>query len=118
MLEVGRLNPNEVDGIEVGLALSPSGDVDEAAGLKFFDEGVDAADAHPESLGQCVLPWEAKVVVPGVAEKERVGRLGTDRDVGVAKNEIRELGEAVQRNRISAVDVDVLLDCLEVCADV
>ena len=92
-------------------------DVDQTAGLKFLDECIDATDAHPESLGQRILPWKAEIVVPSVTEEERVGRLGADRYGGVAENEIRQLREAMQRNWISTVDLYVLLGHLKVVFD-
>ena len=98
--------------------MTSSGDLDEAAPFEFFDEGVDAADAHAQRFGQSVLSWKAHRVVPGVAQEQRVGCLRADRDVWVAQDEIRQLGKPVQRNRIGAVDFDVLFDLGEVGPDV
>ena len=55
------------------------------------------------------LPREAEVVVPGAAEKQRIGGLRTDRDARVSQDEIGELGEAVQSDGIGTVDPDVLI---------
>ena len=50
--------------------------------------------------------------MPSVAEEERVGRFSADGNGGVAENEIRQLREAMQRNWIGTVDLDILLDRL------
>src|SRR5262245_50134107 len=95
---------NEVNGVEVGLALASARDLDEAAGLQLLDEAVDAADAHADRLRERVLAGEAEVVVPGVAQEQSVGGLGLDRDVRVLEDEIRDLSEAVQGNGIRTVE--------------
>ena len=44
--------------------------------------------------------------------------LGADRDLRIAQDEVGKLGEAVQSNRIGAVDLDVLFDGGQLFADV
>ena len=107
---------HEIDRVEVRLPLSPSRDLDEAAALELLDESVDARDAHSDILREPILSGEAKVVVPRVAEQQRVDRLCADRDVGVAQDEIRDLGKSMQGHRIDGVERHVALKALHLIA--
>ena len=45
-------------------------------------------------LGQALLARKAKVVVPGVAQEQRIGGLGVRGEIRIAQDEIGELREA------------------------
>ena len=109
---------DEVDDVEVGLSLSAALDLDETAVFELRDGPADGRDVRAHVLGEALLAGEAQIVVPGVAEEERVGGLGIGRKIRISQNEIRELREAVQRDWIGAIQPHVLLDFLEIAGDV
>ena len=74
----------EIDRVKIRLPLSPSRDLDQRTTLKFLYEPVDARNAHGNILGETLLARETKIVVPGIAKKQRVDRLRADRNVRVA----------------------------------
>ena len=78
----------EIDRIKIGFPLPPPGDLNERGFLKLLYEAVHAGDTHAHVLGEPILAGKAKVIVPGVAEQQRVDRLGTDRNVGIAEDEV------------------------------
>jgi hypothetical protein len=88
---------DEVDRVEVRLPLPAARNLNEPCGLQLL---------------------ETQVVVPGITQEERVRRLRADRQVGILEDEIRQLGEPVQRDRICAVDFDVLFDLFKSVGDV
>ena len=106
----------EIDRVKIRLPLSPSRDLDQRTTLKFLYEPVDARDAHRNILGETFLAGETKIVVPGVAEEQRVDSLRTDRNVRVAQNEIRNLREAMKRHRVDGVELHVTFDTLDLIA--
>ena len=69
---------HKIDRIEVRLSLPPSGDIDQGASFKLLDVAVDARNAHSDIFGETVLAGEAEIIVPRVAEKQRIDRLGSD----------------------------------------
>jgi len=107
---------HEVDGVEVGPPLPASRNFNQRTALKLLDEAVDARNAHADILGEAVLAGKTKVVVPGVAEKQRVDRLCADRNVGIAQNEIRDLGEPIASHRVCGVELHVALKALNLTA--
>lgn len=109
---------DEIDRIEVRFSLSSSGDFDKGASFKLFDVAVYAGDAHSNIFGEPVLAGKTEIVVPCVAEKQRIYCLGSDRDVGMAQNEIWNLGEAVQRHGVGAVYSHIAFFVFEDVADV
>ena len=56
--------------------------------------------------------------MPGVAEKQGVDCLGVGRELRVSENEVRELREAIPRDRIGGVELHVLLNLFERATDV
>ena len=70
------------------------------------------------SSARPILSGKAQVVVPGVAQQQRVDGLGPDGDLGIAQDEIRQLREAIPRDRIGGIELHVLLDLVEPLADV
>lgn len=114
----GLLLDDEIDGVEVRPSLPSSGDLDEGAALKFLDEAIDARDAHSDILGKTILAGKAEVVVPGIAEEQRVDRLRADGNVWVAQNEVRDLGEPVESHRVGGVELHVALNALNLFTDV
>ena len=75
-------------------------------------------DVRAHVLGEALLAWKAKIVVPSVAEKKRVDSLRVCGQFGIAQDEVRELREAVQRNRVGSIEPHVLLDLFEPAGDV
>jgi hypothetical protein len=109
---------DEIDRVEVGLALTAALDFDETAFLEFGDGTAHRRYMRAHVLGQAFLAGEAKVVVPRVTEQERVSGLRVGRKIRIAQNKIGELREAVQRDRVGAVETHVLLNLLEIGPDV
>ena len=93
-------------------------DFNQAAALQFFDESVDAADAHADRFGERVLTRKAQAVVPSIAEEECVCCLSANRYGGIAQDEIGKLREAVARDWIGGIELDVLLNFFEAAANV
>src|SRR5262245_29392223 len=91
---------DEVDGVEVGLALSAALDVDEAAVFQLGDGAADGGDVRAHVFSQSFLTREAEVVVPRVAEQECVRGLCVGGQIRIAEDEVGELREAVLRDRI------------------
>ena len=112
----GLLFDHEIDGVEVRPPLPASRNFNERTALKLLDEAIDARDAHADILGEAVLAGKAKIVVPGVAEKQRVDRLCADRNVGIAQNEIRNLREPIASHRVCGVELHVALNVLKLTA--
>ena len=102
--------------VQVGLAEATLLDFQQLRRLKLLKVGPDAAIRGAHVLGQLDLPRKAGVVVPGVLEQHRIGELGANRDVLLGEDEVRDLGEAVARDRIGPDDLDVAF--LENIADV
>lgn len=109
---------HEVDGVVVGSPLSATFDFDERAVLKFGDGATDGRHVGTHVFGQAFLSRKAQVVVPGIGQQERVDDLGVGRDLRVAQNKVRQLREAVTRDGIARVEPHVLLDRLQLRADV
>src|SRR5207244_503914 len=79
------------DFVQVGLALSASGDLDEVCALQLLDELADARLAHAHVGGEPLLTGEAAVVVPGVMQEHRIGDLRAEAQRAVFENEIWDL---------------------------
>ena len=72
----------------------------------------------PMSLASLSCPGKHRSLCQAIAEEQRVRGLGPDGDLRVSENEIRKLCEAVQRDRIGAIQFHVALDVLQSLADV
>ena len=114
----GFLLDHEVDGVEICLSLTTARDFDERAVLEFGDGAAHGGDVRAHVFGKALLAWKAEIVVPGVTEQKRIGRLGVGGKLGIAKDEIRKLGEAIPRDRIGGIQLHVLLDLLKSLSDV
>ena len=99
----------KVDCVEVGLALTASGYFDEGATLKLLDVAVHACNTHSNIFREPILAGKAKIVVPRVAQKEGVNGLGSDGDIRVTEDEVRNLSEALECDRIRTVYPHVAL---------
>ncbi len=69
----------EVNGVNVGLSLSPALNGDKARLFQFTNEFRDARTAHPHVFGQPFLAGKAPFIVPGVAQEHGISDLGPDR---------------------------------------
>ena len=72
----------ELDGVQVGLALTAARDLNELAAFEFLDKFVGARDAHAHVVGKPFLAGKAMVVVPCVAEEHGVDVFGAHREIG------------------------------------
>src|SRR5260370_127576 len=111
---------HEIDPVEVGFALPPAGDPDEAGSLQFLDELVHPRDAHAHVMRQAILAGEATVVVPGEMQEHRIGNLGAQAEGAIAENEIRHLGKPAAGDGILRRQLDVAVpqrrsDVLHAC---
>ena len=78
----------------------------------------DGRDVGAHVLGKTFLAGEAEVVVPGVAQQQRVDCLRIGGEIRIPENEVGKLREAMLRNRIGGVEPHVLIDRSELFADV
>ena len=117
-LRLGLLGDNKRDLVHIGLALSPSFNLDQGRILKLFDEPVDTCNAHTQIVCKALLTREAKIVVPGVAQELRIDDDRTHRQSTVLEEEVGHLGEAVLGNDIGAYELDVSSARLDVQTDV
>ena len=95
-----------MDGVKVGLSLSPALDCHHAGSFQFGDQLGHARTCHAHILRQPILPRKAGIIVPGVAQKHRIGDFCANRDFRVFQNEIRDLGKASLQHGIEAVQSD------------
>lgn len=98
----------KVDRVEVGLPQATALNADERVIGEFGDELRHAGYTHAHVPRQSFLPWKAEVVVPGVREEHRIGEFGADREIGVAQDEVGDLGKTKTRRRIEGIQLDVL----------
>ena len=61
-------------------------------------------------FGQPFLAWKAQIIVPRVAQEQRVDDFGVGGYIRVPQYEIRELCEPITRNWIGCIEPHVLLD--------
>jgi hypothetical protein len=97
----------EIHLIEIGFPLPPAGNLDEPACLQLLDVFVYPRDAHAHVAGKPFLAGKAAVVVPSEMQEHRVRDLGPEADVGIAQDEIGNLGKAAARDRIIRCELDV-----------
>ncbi|MCX6925727.1 MAG: hypothetical protein NT154_21320 [Verrucomicrobia bacterium] len=102
----------KMDLVEIGLALSPALNADEARPLKFGDQLSHTRTRHAHVSSETFLAREAGIVVPGVAQKHSVDHFGADGQSAIAQYEIRHLRKSRLDHGIGGVEQDIaLLDC-------
>ena len=114
---LGLLGDNERDLVDIGLALPPSFNLDQARILKLFDEPVDTGDAHSQVVREALLSGEAEIVVPRVAQELRVYDDRAHRQSTVLEEEVGNLGKSMLGNDISANKLNVSSACPDSQAD-
>jgi len=103
--------------IEVGLAKAPLGHFEEAGILQFFEVGSHTAFPCSHVVRELLLAGKAGVIRPGVFQKHGIGELGADTELLIGEDEVRDLGEAMERDGISTDDLDVASDLLKPAVD-
>ena len=98
---------SEVEAVQVGLAKTTLGDLQEAAPLQLLQVCTDAAVGGAHVFRKLDLPWKAGVVVPGILEKHRVSELSPDRYIFVGEHEVGDLGEAVPGDGIGTDEFNI-----------
>ena len=96
----------KMNGVDVGLALPPTLDGDQAGFFQFRDQLRHPHPAHAHVFGQSVLTRKAGIIVPGVAQKQGIRDLGADGKIRLLQNEVRNLGKATPQNGIVRVELD------------
>lgn len=84
-------------------------DFKKAGALKLFEIRANTAHRSAHIIGEFDLSWEARVVAPCVLQEHGVGELCSDGEFLFCQNEIRNLREAMTRNRIGSNELDVSL---------
>jgi len=99
----------EMNGVEVGLSLSPALNANQTHPFQFGDQLRDAHAAHSHVLGQTILPRKTRVIVPSVAQKQAIGDFRSRRDCRASDNEVRDLRKTIPRDGIARVELQVSL---------
>jgi hypothetical protein len=98
-----------MDGVNIGSSLAATLNANKPGLFQLANEFSDARAAHAHVLGKPFLTWEARVVVPGVAEEHGINDLGANRQTTVTKDKIRDLRKASSCDWICGVEQDVVL---------
>lgn len=107
-LTVAAVPDDELEDVEVSLALSPALHLEPAPALQLLDSAGDGGLRRAEILGHALLAGKDHVVGPGVGEQHAIDDLSIGRDRGIFQQEIGDLRKATSRDRVEPLQDDVL----------
>ena len=99
----------EVQNVQVRSALSTTNDGYEVSSIKFLERRVYASNAEAALLRQSLLAWKDMVACVGVGQEHRVDELCMRADGTRVEYMIGDVGVALHRGNVRAVQDDILL---------
>jgi hypothetical protein len=99
----------EIELIQVRLPKPTLLNFKKASAFKFFEIRANAALSSAHIIGEFDLSWKARIVTPRVFQEHGIRQLRSNGEFLFCQNEIRDLREALTRNRIGSNELDVSL---------